>query len=371
MRVLVAPDSFKPAVKAVSVAQAMARGILQSDPSATVFLSPLANGDAGTLDIVVRAQQGRMRQESVALPDQRPVHVRWAWLPNRLAFVAASEWPVGANHADPENASSRGLGQLLAQILRYQPQEIVVALGSTPVLDGGMGLLEAFGAQFLDEGGRPAGVGIRGLARVRDLDVADMTIPRVPLTVLIDSDAPLIGDKGLAADGEGLQGALRPHQIPRWTEALGRYARLLEERLAVSLGRAAGTASAGGLGFALALLGGGLVAGPPRLADLAALDTHIASADWILSGCGRLDGGKESAPLTEVLRRARPRGIPVIALAAHIDPGHRALYDLGLTGAYPILDKPRALPQALRATATMIESASFRVATWMARTGVP
>lgn len=370
MRVLVAPDSFKPAVKAVSVAQAMARGILQSDPSATVLLSPLANGDTGTLDIVVRAQQGRMRQESVALPEQRPVHVRWAWLPNRLAFVATSEWPPATHHADPENASSRGLGQLLVQILRYQPQEIMVALGSTSVLDGGMGLLEAFGAQFLDDAGRPAGVGIRGLARVRDLEVAGMTMPPVPLTVLIDSDAPLMGDQGLTADAE-LPGTLRPHQIPRWRDALARYVGLLEERLAVSLGRTAGTGSGGGLGFALALLGGGLVAGPPRLADLTALDTHIASADWILSGCGRLDGARESAPLAEVLRRARPRSIPVIALAGQIDPGHRALYDLGLTGAYSILDKPRAQAQALRATATMIESASFRVATWMSWKGVP
>ena len=62
MRVVVAPDSYKGSVSAVAVAQAMERGIRQVFPTAQVCKIPIADGGEGTVEALITATNGQLRQ---------------------------------------------------------------------------------------------------------------------------------------------------------------------------------------------------------------------------------------------------------------------------------------------------------------------
>ena len=53
--------------------------------------------------------------------------------------------------------------------------------------------------------------------------------------------------------------------------------------------RIPGSGAAGGLGFALQLLGGTMASGAEVVADLVKLDAALADADWAITGEGRSD----------------------------------------------------------------------------------
>ncbi len=52
MTILIAPDSFKDALPAAKVAEAIAEGIQMADPATEIILFPLADGGEGTLDVL-------------------------------------------------------------------------------------------------------------------------------------------------------------------------------------------------------------------------------------------------------------------------------------------------------------------------------
>lgn len=58
MKVLIAPDSFKGSIDALSAAQAIERGILTVDPETKTVLLPMADGGEGTMINLVQATKG-------------------------------------------------------------------------------------------------------------------------------------------------------------------------------------------------------------------------------------------------------------------------------------------------------------------------
>src|SRR5437868_6575947 len=73
MRVVLAPDKFKGCLSAAAVADAIARGVRDVDPSAIIDRCPIADGGEGTVDALVAATGGRIETRRVIgpLPDMR------------------------------------------------------------------------------------------------------------------------------------------------------------------------------------------------------------------------------------------------------------------------------------------------------------
>ena len=139
---LACPASLKGVLSAREAAAALAEGL-----AAAVEL-PVADGGDGTLDVLAPALVGEWREAEVSDPLGRPVVARWllhdgsARSSNRRR---RSGWPGRRDERDPMRASSRGLGELLAEVQDADPAEIVVFLGGTATVDGGAGLMEVLG----------------------------------------------------------------------------------------------------------------------------------------------------------------------------------------------------------------------------------
>lgn len=330
-RVVLAPNAFKGTFGAVEVARAWREVLEASRPDLVVDARPLSDGGDGFLSVLGRHEPllealGRVRD-----PLGRSVVARWAWDPAAdVAYVESAE-AVGLarlaeGEPDPLVASSRGLGQLLRLVARLGARRIVVGLGGSATIDGGLGAGRALGYRYAAADGGP-------VERPRDLpDLARIAPPDVdPLdgievVALADVDNPLLGPRGAAAVFGPQKGAASG-DLERLEEGLARSA----ERWVADLGASAdvaerpGAGAAGGLGGALvALAGARIEPGAAWLAGRIGLEGSLEGAALLVTGEGRFDaqsaGGKATGRALEAARRA---GVPAAIVAGTVvaDPG--------------------------------------------------
>lgn len=326
-RVLVAVDSFKGSLIAAEAGAAVAAGVRRADPGAAVSALPVSDGGEGFLALAVAHGYAAV-PVTVSGPTGEPVETSYA------VRRATAGTEVVAEMADacgllrlpggvrtPMTASSRGLGEVLAAALvRERPDRVLVGIGGSASTDGGAGMVGALGLHPVDATGRllPDGGGpltdVAGLARDEPPDLLTR-LRATDLRVACDVSAPLTGPAG-AAYVFGPQKGASPEQVATLDAALDRWADVVTAATGRDVRDAPGTGAAGGVGYAaLALLGARLLPGVEVALDLVGFDTALDGVDLVITGEGSLDAqsllGK--APLG-VARRARARGIPVVAV---------------------------------------------------------
>jgi len=128
----------------------------------------------------------------------------------------------------------------------------------------------------------------------------------------------------------------------------------------LDVSRAPGMGASGGLGAGLvALLGGELHDRYKLLMPYTAFDRYLQEADLVMTAEGSIDAktplGKVPA---EVGRRAKDRGVPVIALAGTLAEGCDEVLAHGIDAVAGILGWPCAHDEALKTTAAHLEKAA-------------
>ena len=205
------------------------------------------------------------RRHRTIVPDAfgRRREAHWVVLRDGTAVVeSAQAIPFDANRLDVRNASSRGLGELIAQV---EAEQLVVALGGTANMDAGEGLLET-----LDELPAPTRVAC---------DVQ---------TLLADAPRLYGPQKGATADD----------------------VRELTERFAGRpFGDVPGSGAAGGLGAAFASLGAELVPGAELVLELVGFDPR--GYDLVVTGEGTV-----AAP-----RRCADAGVRCVVFGGRVTDG--------------------------------------------------
>jgi glycerate kinase len=300
--VLVAPDKFKGTLRASEVAAAIGRGLEAGGWD--VDRCPVADGGEGTHDALVTSLGGEIREESVSDPLGRPVDACFALLGDgRTAVVemaaASGLGLLAPSERDPETASTRGTGELIAAAVAAGASEVLVAAGGSATVDGGAGALAA-----LEDAG--------GVGSAR-------------LVVLCDVRTPW----ELAAGAYGPQKGAGPETVLRLGRRLDKLARSLpRDPRGVPMGGAAG-GLAGGL---WAVLEARLVGGARFVLDSLDFDRRLRAARAVVTGEGRLDEGTlEGKAAGEVATRARQAGVPAFAVAGSnaLDLFDQRILDLG------------------------------------------
>lgn len=364
-RVLIAPDSFKGSLSAAEAAAAISTGWRSVRPDDLVQTTPLADGGEGTVDAIAAARPDGVlhRVEGLTGPDGRRVRANWLQLGDDTAVIemaAVSGLPLMAE-LDALGATTRGLGELIADALDARMTTIIIGAGGSATTDGGAGALAALGLELLDGEGAPVPDGGAGLERLATVRGA----PRRPaqLIMLSDVDAPLLGECGSAAIFGPQKGA-DSDQIAVLDRALTTFA--------VTLGGShdlPGMGAAGGLGYGLvAGLGAEIVPGAAYLARLAGLEAAIREADVVITGEGRFDatslGGKVVGHLFALLEEtggtaSRVRRV-VIAGQLALDPGD---------ALDPNADAVRAVGFGLADLAGSTQAAIAEPARWLTEAG--
>lgn len=354
--VVVALDSFKGSVGSAEAGAAARAGILAALPDARVEVFGVADGGEGT----VAALAGLGRGLDVPAVDLlgRPVTARCLLLDDGAAVVESAAvaglgllGPPGP--ASARRASSAGLGVLLDRLLdTTRPHRVLVGLGGTGVTDGGVGLLLALGGRAWDREGRPVpAAGNPLLERPVRVELPEVS---VELVGLADVDAPLLGESGAARLFAPQKGA-DPALVAELEEAMCGWARALAAA-GHDVADLPGAGAAGGIGAAVAALGGRVVGGLETVAAATGLADAVADADLVVTGEGSIDAqtglGKVPAALAR-LARGRGRAV-VVGLAGSVAGAAPS----GLDAAFPVHSRPRPLAEALDARVTLAEIAT-------------
>ena len=364
MRVLVAPDSFAGTLTAVEAAASIAEGWRRTAPGDELDLAPMADGGPGFVDVLHDALGGRLVPTVVMGPQGE--QVRGAVLVvDETAYVESAQ-ACGlhlTNREGAEHATTVGVGQLVEAAVNAGASTVVVGLGGSGTNDGGAGLLAALGATAdapLDDGP----VHFEDLTTV-DLSPARARVKRVRLVAATDVDNPLTGLFG-ATKTFGAQKGVPEERLPVVDAWLERLAEVTDRRTALEKGAGA----AGGLGFALLLLGAVREPGVDLVSAALDLPARARAADLVLTGEGSFDfssrAGKVPFGVASVASSALR---PCVALAGRVQVGAREMRALGIEAAYSLVDLV-GTERALGDPAASLAELAERVArTWSRRSG--
>lgn len=358
--ILLIPDSFKGTLSAPEVCRAMAAAVSRRLPDALVRSLPAADGGEGTVDAFLTALGGEKHPCTVCGPLSDPVEAFYGLLPDGTAVIemaACAGLPLVGAQKDPERTTTYGVGQLILSALDRGVRRFLIGLGGSATNDGGCGCAAACGVRFYNADGCafvPTGRTLTHIARI-DPTLRDPRLAESTFTVLCDIDNPLCGPQGAAAVFGPQKGADEA-MVARLDAALAHLARLWQRDLGLSLSEVPGGGAAGGMGAGMAAFFGGVLRpGIDLLLDQADFDRLAASASLILTGEGCLDGQTlRGKTVSGVVRRAKPFGVPVIAVAGGLRGDLTPLYDLGLTAAFSINCLPLPLEQSAPHTAENI-----------------
>ncbi|WP_118181346.1 glycerate kinase [Paraburkholderia phosphatilytica] len=359
--VVIAPDSFKGSLEADQVAEAIARGVRRARPEAEVRLCPMADGGEGTLDAML-SRGGEQRELIVRGAAGRVRNARAGILPDGSAIVETAEIagitdPVGM--AVPvDTRDTLGMGEAIRMLLDAGVRRFYVALGGSSTNDGGAGLLAGLGLQLFDAAGDALEPTPAALGRVARVDVSqlDARLAEASFTAMSDVDNPLTGEHGATAVF-GPQKGVRADQVDTIDAALAHFADVLEAALGRRARDLPGAGAAGGLGFALHMLGAAFEPGAEVVARQIGLDAALAGADWLITGEGRSDvqtlHGK--APFV-ACRHAAAAGVPATLLSGAVDPAALPRLSEYFSGCFSPAPGPITLEVAIRDAARLLEN---------------
>ena len=287
MNALASPASCKGVLSALEAAMALAAGMRGAGLEAAEL--PVADGGEGTAEVFAATLGGEWRSAPASDPLGRPLEARYLVLADGSAVVEAAEALglrlLAEGELDPLAASSRGLGELLVAIAGQASGPILVGLGDTATVDGGAGLLEVVG-DALD--GRE-------------------------LQVLCDVRNPLLGERG-AAYAFGPQKGASPEQVEKLEARLAGIASLRP------YAKLPGAGAAGGLGAALASLGGRLLAGASVVLERIDFTAQARMADLVVTGEGAVDrSSTEGKAVGEVLHVCSELGVRCELFGGRVD----------------------------------------------------
>lgn len=335
MKIAVCPTSFKTTLGAVAAAEAIADGLGMALPEAHLVLHPVADGGDGTLEVVHDALGGQMVSTTVTLPDQSPGIAEFLMLDDAVAVIemARASGMAVAPGVDVMTATSKGTGQLLSAALDASPRRVIVGMGGSATVDGGMGMMQALGIGFFAMNK----VAVERPADLPFLDSIDLTFRDLRLfdTEIIaacDVATGLIGPQGAVAVFGPQKGASK-QQLAELEVGLARLTEVVMRTTGRWIGELPRGGAAGGCAAALYALAGAEVApGFDLIAELTGFDHAIRDADIVIVGEGSIDAqsllGK--APLAAA-RRASARGKQVWAIGGRISADPDALRSLGVT----------------------------------------
>lgn len=236
----------------------MTAGLLMAGVT-DVDVLPLADGGEGTLDVLLGAIGGERRAVDTMDARGRAIVAEWGWLTDGTAVVeSAGAAGLGqvADDLEAMEASTAGLGRVVAAVIQQRPRRMIITVGGTASTDGGLGLLDEIGWS------------LRGVETIVACDVR---------TKFLDAATTFAPQKG-ATPPQVAQLTSRLEQLAARYAANGRDIRHLP-----------GAGAGGGLAGGLAAIGSKVRSGFDVVAEAVRFEQRLGQVAAVVTGEGRLD----------------------------------------------------------------------------------
>ena len=355
MKVVVAIDSLKGSLSSLEAGSAISEGIHRVFKEAEVIVRPLADGGEGTVEALALGMSGRIEKIQVTGPLGTTVEAAYGMIDeSKTAIIemssAAGIMLVEEKDRNPLHTTTFGGGELIHDAIKKGCRNFIVGIGGSATNDGGVGMLQALGYEFLDSDGKQVPLGAKGLSMIEKISDAQV-IPELKecnFKVACDVTNTLCGENGCSAVFGPQKGAT-PSMIMEMDQWLAHYAKLTQEKYSKADCKKAGTGAAGGLGFAfLSYTNAVLESGIKIILEETKLESYIKDADLVITGEGRLDGqtvmGKAPIGVAEI---AKKHGKIVLAFSGCVTEDAVLCNQHGIDAFFPILRTVTTLQEAM------------------------
>ena len=162
MKIVMVPSGFKECLDAEEVALAMERGAKRFDRAADVEIVPMIDGGEGFAKTIIRLKAGKIIYREVTGPVGEKILSHFGIFVEdgkktaviEMAAVAGLKL-VPRHQRNPLQTTTYGVGELILSALDLDVDQILIGCGDSGTSDGGVGMAQALGAQFLDPHSNP------------------------------------------------------------------------------------------------------------------------------------------------------------------------------------------------------------------------
>lgn len=359
MKVVVAIDSFKGSLSSMEAGQAIAEGVKRVYQHAEVVVCPLADGGEGTVEALVEGMGGVFVTKEVTGPLGENVEAVYGIIESKddLSKTAIIEMSAAAGitlvpeeSRNPMNTTTYGVGELILDAIERGCRHFIVGIGGSATNDGGVGMLQALGYDFVTQEGKAISYGGNGLRELASIEESNVhpTLKECTFKVACDVTNPLCGENGSSAIFGPQKGAT-PEMVQELDQLLLHYAELSKEINANADRFYPGTGAAGGMGFAfLTYTNATLESGIQIVLTEIKLEELIKTADFVVTGEGRLDGqtalGKAPIGVAALAKKYQKK---VLAFAGAVTPDAKECNQHGIDAFFPILRGVVTLKEAM------------------------
>ncbi|MDK2857422.1 MAG: glycerate 2-kinase [Verrucomicrobiota bacterium] len=349
MKIVLAFDSFKGNIPAREVCEIVRDGIKSVRPEIETVILPMADGGEGTAEAMMAALGGEWIPVTVTgpLPTMK-VDAGFAWFSAEKTAVvemaAASGLPLlKPDEYNPMVATTYGTGELIKAAIDKGAERILLTVGGSATVDGGVGAAEALGWKFPESG--------------EIVPPENLQLPEVD--VLCDVTNPLCGPNG-AAHVYGPQKGATPEMV----EQLDSRLRKLSEKIIRSLGKDVrdlpGAGAAGGLAAgAVAFMNGKLVSGVDTVMSTIGLPAALRGAAWVLTGEGKFDAQSVQGKVVDgVARLAAQAGVKTGVIAGCILLSEAEWRAAGISFAATLQPEGMSVEESIRRSRELLFAAA-------------
>ncbi len=322
MRILVSPNSMKGSLSSFEFADAISAG-LSFNPDFEVIKLPVADGGDNTAPVMARIFNAGFFPCKVNDPLGREIQSGFFMNNDGVAVIdMSSASGLKLLHPDEYSAiksSSYGTGQLIKLALEAGALKIILGVGGSATVDGGMGALMAMGVKFFNKGEEilKGNGSTTGQVTFIDTTEAELLLKGKEIIVLTDVDIPVIGNQG-AAFSFGPQKGASPKEVLVLEKNLSLFSGVLFQTTGKDISNIKGGGAAGGIAASFnALFNADIEKGAEYLLQLSDFFNIAQLCDAIFTGEGIFDDTSFSGKVTgEIIKFAERINKPVFLLCA-------------------------------------------------------
>lgn len=368
MKILFASDSFKGSLTSFEIADLLKKAVSEVFPDAETLSLGVGDGGEGTVDVLVKALDGEIRNCVVYGPLGDKVCSEYALLKGGKAVIemakASGLTLIQDKKRDALKTSSYGTGMLIRDALDFGIRDITVAIGGSATNDGGMGAMQALGVKFFDDCGNELEGRGENLEKVKHIDISNIypCVSEAKFSVICDVTNPLLGNEG-ATYVFGPQKGADEEALKKLERGMINYASVCKKCIGVDYAQYAGAGAAGGLGFALvAFLGAKLLRGIDAVLNILDFDEKLKGVDLVITGEGRMDSQSVSGKVVSgVAKRCRKYKVPVVAVVGGLEDGYESIYECGIDGVVTTIRGVTDLKNAMSKAKELYFDAAIRL----------
>lgn len=318
MKIVGLIDSFKNSFNSLQASHVLKEALTSFDVDAI----PVSDGGENTVINLTRLFNGKIIDSKIYGPDGSELKSYFGNLEDEKTAIIESAEGAGIEKIvvgkQPLTAlSSFGVGQQISQALDLGVEKIIVGLGGTCTIDGGLGMLTALGVKFYAKTHElidPFNFQFEMIDKI-DLSQIDKRLEKIEIVLASDVDNVLLGTSG-AVHTFGQQKGLLTHQLASYDKGLRWYANKLSIATNTNNIEKKHTGAAGGIGFALMCVAKcQWVNGHSLFLENIEVIEAIKNCDYIVTGEGKFDTQSLNGKLISgVLKLANKYNKPIIII---------------------------------------------------------